>query len=153
LIYVGMPDVLATDRGTQFTSREFELALRYQGVKQQYDAVECPHSIGANERDHAVLRRVYLRTRHDHPKISHALALGCSQQAIIETIGTDGIVPKLLMYRSIPSLRPAGRDARLPPNSELFRCTATARAEYTGIVNHRRLQRLLRTRVPTAADR
>jgi hypothetical protein len=44
-------------------------------------------------------------------------------------------------------------DARLQPNSERFRCMATARAEYTRIVNHQRVQRLLRTRVPPAADR
>jgi hypothetical protein len=29
-----MPDVVTTDRGTQFTSRDFELALSYHGVKQ-----------------------------------------------------------------------------------------------------------------------
>jgi hypothetical protein len=70
LVYIGMPDVVTTDRGTQFNifPRDFELALSYHGVKQQYTAVKPHHSLGANERAHAVLRRVYLRTRYDHPK-------------------------------------------------------------------------------------
>jgi hypothetical protein len=33
LVYIGMPDVVTTDRGTEFTSRAFELALSYHGVK------------------------------------------------------------------------------------------------------------------------
>jgi hypothetical protein len=53
----------------------------------------------------------------------------------------------------MPRFRAAGLDARLQPNSELFRCMATARAEYPRIVNHQRIQQLLRTRVPPAADR
>jgi hypothetical protein len=47
----------------------------------------------------------------------------------------------------------AGLDAHLQPNSERFRCMATARAKYMRIVNHQRVQQLLRTRVPPAADR
>jgi Reverse transcriptase (RNA-dependent DNA polymerase) len=53
----------------------------------------------------------------------------------------------------MPRFRAAGLDARLQPNSEPFRCMATARADYTRIVNHQRVQQLLRTRVPPAADR
>jgi hypothetical protein len=92
-------------------------------------------------------------TRHDHPKLPQELALMYSQKAINETIGTDRIVPTLLVYGSMPRFCAAGLDARLQPNSERFRCMTTARAEYTRIVNHQRVQRLLRTRVPPAADR
>jgi transposase InsO family protein len=148
-----MPDVVTTDRGTQFTSRDFELALSCHSDKQQYTAVESHHSRGAKERVHAVLRRVYLKTRHDHPKLSQELALAYSQKAINETIGSDGIVPILPVYGSMPRFRAAGLDSRRQPNSERFRCMATARAEYTRIVNHQHVQQLLRKRVPPAADR
>jgi hypothetical protein len=155
--YIGTPDVVTTYRGTQFTSSDFELALSYHGVKQQYTAVESHHSLGANERSHAVLRRVNLRTHNDNPKLSQQLALACSQKAINETIGTAGIVPTLLVYGSMPRFHAAGLDARLQPNSARFRCMATddsqSRAEYTRIVNHQRLKRLFRTREPPAADR
>jgi hypothetical protein len=97
LVYIGMPDVVAADRGTQFTSRDFELALSYHGVNQHYTAVESHHSLGANERAHAVLRRVYLKTRHDHPIFPPELALAYSQKAINETFGTHEIVPTLLV--------------------------------------------------------
>jgi hypothetical protein len=43
LVYIGMPDVVTTDRGTQFTSQVFELALSYHGVKQPCTAVESHH--------------------------------------------------------------------------------------------------------------
>jgi hypothetical protein len=75
-----------------------------------------------------------------------------SQKAINETIGTGGLVPTLV-YGSMPRFRAAGLDARLQANSERFLCMDTARAEYTGIVNHQHVQQLLRTRVPPGADR
>jgi hypothetical protein len=146
LVYVGMPDVITTDRGTQFISRDFELAFSYQGVKQKYTSVKSRHPLGAGERTHAVLGRVYLKTRHDHPKLSQELALAHSQKAINENRGTDGIVTTLLAYGSMPRFRAAGLDARLQPNSERFRCMATARAEYTQIVNRQRIHQHLRTR-------
>jgi transposase InsO family protein len=123
LVYFSMPDVVTTDRGTQFTSREFGLALSYHGVKQQYTAVECHHSLGASERAHAVVRRVSLKTRLDHPNVSHELALAYSQKAINEIFGTDEIVPTLLVYGSMAHFPVAGLDARLQANSERFRCT------------------------------
>lgn len=61
LIYTGMPDCITTDRGTQFTSTEFELYLSHQGIYQRYIAVESHHILGANERAHSTLRRVYLK--------------------------------------------------------------------------------------------
>jgi hypothetical protein len=53
----------------------------------------------------------------------------------------------------MPRFGAAGLDARLQPNSDRFRCMATARAEYARIVIHQVVQMLLRTRVPPAADR
>jgi transposase InsO family protein len=58
LASIGMPDVITTDRGTQFTSRDLELALSRHDVKLQFIAVESHHSLGAKGRAHAVLRRV-----------------------------------------------------------------------------------------------
>jgi hypothetical protein len=111
-VYIGMPDVVTTHHGTQFNLRDFELALSYHVVKQQYAAVESRHSLGANERAHAVLRRVYLKTRLDNPNISQQLAIAYSQKAINKTIGTDGIIPTLLVYGSMPRFRVSGLDAR-----------------------------------------
>jgi transposase InsO family protein len=153
LVYIGVPDEVTIDRSTQFTSRGFEIALSYHGAKQLYTAIESRHSLGANERAHAVLRRVYLKTRPDHPKLPQELALAYSQKAFNETIGTDEIVPTLLVYGSMPRFRASGLDVRLQPNSERFRCMDSARAEYTRILNRQRVQRLLCTRVPPAADR
>jgi transposase InsO family protein len=45
-----MPDIVTTDRGAQFTAREFELALSCHGIEQRFTAVESHHSLGANER-------------------------------------------------------------------------------------------------------
>jgi hypothetical protein len=55
--------------------RAARLTLSYHGVKQQNTTFESHHSLGASERAHAVLRRVYLKARHDHPKLSLKLAL------------------------------------------------------------------------------
>lgn len=76
LPYVGMPDLITTDRGTQFTSQAFSLNLSAVGVEQRFTRVESHHSLGANERAHHTIRRIYSTVRRDHPKISQELALG-----------------------------------------------------------------------------
>jgi hypothetical protein len=63
LVYLGMPDEVKTDRGTQFITRDFELVLSYHAVKQQYTAI-VPHlSLGANERAHARSSVVFISKR------------------------------------------------------------------------------------------
>lgn len=37
LVYIGMSEIITTDRGTQCTSQEFQLALIYRGVEQSLD--------------------------------------------------------------------------------------------------------------------
>lgn len=153
LMYTGMPDIITTDRGTQFTSQEFSCNLSAHGVEQRFTGVESHHSLGANERAHQTVRRVFNKVRHDHPKISQELALAMSQKAINETAGPNGIVPVLLVYGTMPRYRMAGMASKLVPNSERYQIMDTARKEYVSIVNHQRVQSLLRKRVPPAIDR
>jgi hypothetical protein len=98
----GMPDILTTNRGTQFTARDFELALSCHCIEQRFTAVESHHSLGANERAHCILRRVYLKLRNDHTHLSQELALCYSVKAINETTGPSGLVPVLLVYGTTP---------------------------------------------------
>jgi hypothetical protein len=126
LVYTGMPDILKTDRGTQFTARDFELALSCHGIEQRFTAVESHHSLGANERAHCILRRVYLKTRNDHPNLSQELALCYSVKAINETTGPSGLVPVLLVYGTMPRYKVAGLNTRLLPNTERFKALKTA---------------------------
>jgi hypothetical protein len=153
LVYIGMRDILRTDRGTQFTARDFELALSCHGIEQRFTAVESHHSLGVNERAHCILRRVYLKTRNDHPNLSQELALRYSVKAINETTGPSGLVPVLLVYGTMPRYKVAGLDTRLLPNIERFKALKTARHEYVQIVNGLRVQALLKTSIPPAADR
>lgn len=153
LPYVGMPDCITTDRGTQFTSKDFSFHLSASGVEQRFTGVESHHSLGANERAHHTIRRIYNKVRRDHPKITQELALAMAQKAMNETTGPDGIVPMLLVYGTMPRCRMAGLATKLQPNSERFKIMETARKEYTVIVNKERTQRLLKKRIPLAANR
>jgi hypothetical protein len=153
LVYIGMSDILTTDRGTQFTARDFELALSCHCIEQRFTAVESHHSLGANKRAHCILRRVYLTTRNDHPYLSQELALCYSVKAINETTGPSGLVLVLLVYGTMPPYKVAGLDTRLLPNTERFKALKTARHGYVRIINGLRVQALLKKSVPPAADR
>jgi hypothetical protein len=57
--YIGPPDLIVHDAGTQFTSAEFTRNAKSIGSTTKCVPVEAHHSIGLVERYHAPLRRAF----------------------------------------------------------------------------------------------
>ena len=57
--YLGPPDRVVTDIGTNFTSKEFTQSTNSMGIKLKAVPVEAHHSIGIVERYHSPLRRAF----------------------------------------------------------------------------------------------
>jgi hypothetical protein len=60
--------------------------------------VEFHSSLGVRESYHAPLRRIYRKLREKNPGVEREVLLHCAVFAMNSTLGTDGLVPILLVY-------------------------------------------------------
>ena len=65
LVYIGPPDHLSVDQGSNYISREMRANLEAAGVTLHEAPVENPGTIGVVERYHAPLRAAYFKIRAD----------------------------------------------------------------------------------------
>ena len=102
--YLGPPDIISSDAGKQFTSREFKQYAANMGIVIKNIPVEAHHSIGMVERYHGPLHRVYNIITSEIPGIDPALALQMAFKAINDSVGPNGLVPTLLVFGAYPRM-------------------------------------------------
>lgn len=102
--YLGPPDLISTDAGKQFTSREFKQYAANMGTTVKTVPVEAHHSIGLVERYHGPLRRVYTIITTEIPDIDPELALQMAFKALNDSAGPNGLVPTLLVFGAYPRM-------------------------------------------------
>ena len=102
--YLGPPDLVTTDAGKQFASREFKQFAANMGIVVKTVPVEAHHSIGLVERYHGPLRRVYTIITNEIPRIDPKLALQMAFKALNDSTGPNGLVPTLLVFGVYPRM-------------------------------------------------
>ncbi|KAL3420591.1 hypothetical protein PVAG01_07036 [Phlyctema vagabunda] len=113
--YLGPPDMLVHDAGTQFTAQEFKDRTGTMGITTKCVPVEAYHSIGIVERYHGPLRRAYDIIVAELSPIRKEDALQMAIKAVNDTAGPDGLTPTLLVFGSYPRL--SNRD---PPHPSVL---------------------------------
>lgn len=122
--YLGPPDILTTDSGTQLMSAEFTAKAKGMSIKMVRVPVEAHHSIGMVERYHKPLRRAYTVIRSDLPDIKPTQALQMAVKAVNDTAGPDALTPTLLVFGAYPRMA----DSDPPHPSIIERARAIERA-------------------------
>lgn len=89
--YIGHPNVLSTDRGSVFTSIEWENLTRANRIRCQMSKVEGHNDLGEGERYHSFLRIVFSKILLDQPHMDADYALGTAVKAVNDTAGPAGI--------------------------------------------------------------
>ncbi|KAI0991423.1 hypothetical protein K3495_g16764, partial [Podosphaera aphanis] len=105
--YLGPPDIITHDAGTQFTSREFKQLAVSLGISTESVPVEAHNSIGIVERYHGPLKRAYLIIKEElssAANISKHMILQMAVKAVNDTAGPDGLVPTLLVFGAYPRM-------------------------------------------------
>ncbi len=102
--YLGPPDNIAHDAGTNFISKEFRQYANAMGITLKAVPVEAHNSIGIVERYHATVRRAYQIISAEIPDINKEMALQMAFKAINDSTGPDGLVPTLLVYGAYPRM-------------------------------------------------
>lgn len=124
--YLGPPDVVSHDAGTNFNSDEFRTEARLAGITVNQVPVEAHWSIGKVERYHAPLRRAYeiIRAETARSDVSEAACLQMAVKAVNDSSGPDGLVPTLLVFGAYPRI---SKDSP-PTASQQQRAAAAAKA-------------------------
>lgn len=99
--------------------------------------MEAHNAIGARERYHAPLRRIYLAMRKSYPRIGQKLALRLCIKAIYDIMGSKGLVPSLPVFSVIPSLPVINK--ALPDQRDGMAVLFIARAEISPVTEELRI--------------
>jgi hypothetical protein len=105
-IYLGPPDRITTDAGTNFDSKEFKQLASTVNSKVKIVPVKAHNSISIRERYHGLVRRVYkiiIEELRDQG-INRDAALQMAFKAINDSMGPNGLIPTLLVYSAFPRM-------------------------------------------------
>lgn len=102
--YLGPPDLVVHDAGTNFTAKEFKQNAQSMAVTTKCVPVEAHWSVGIVERCHATLRRAYEIIKAELPATSKEIALQMAVKAVNDSSGPEGLVPTLLVFGAFPRM-------------------------------------------------
>lgn len=123
-LYLGPPDFLRVDQGSNFVSKEFLDLSEAEGITVLQAPIESPSTMSHVERYHAPLRAAYNKIRTDLPKTeTDKDCLQMAVKSVNDTIGPEGLCPTLLVFGAIPRLA-----SRQPATSQLARAKAIDKA-------------------------
>lgn len=103
LVYMGPPDYLVVDQGSNYISSELKLNAEAEGVRIDEAPIEIPGAVGTVERYNAPLRSGYERIRA-YAK-DNTIDQECLKMAVFDvnaTVGPEGLCPILLFFVEIP---------------------------------------------------
>lgn len=108
-IYLGPPDNIRVDQGSNFVSQHFKSCVEAEGITLLEAPVESPFTMSHVERYHAPLRTAYLKIRDSLPRSeTDSDCLQMAVKSVNDTTGPEGLCPTLLVYGSIPRPPRAG---------------------------------------------
>jgi hypothetical protein len=96
--YVGDPESITVDSASVFSSAAFAQTWCAHEITMKTTGVEFHSSLGVRESYHAPLRRIYRKLREKNPGVEREVLLHRAVFAMNSTLGTDGLVPILLVY-------------------------------------------------------
>lgn len=104
--YLGPPEYIIHDAGTNFASSEFRQRSKSMGIIVKEVPIEAHNSVGLVERYHQPLKRAYEIISDDMKdmKVSREMVLLMAQKAANDSAGPDGIIPTLLVFGAFPRL-------------------------------------------------
>ncbi|OXV11340.1 hypothetical protein Egran_00899 [Elaphomyces granulatus] len=107
-VYIGPPDLLIHDAGTNFTGQEFQQCATSMAISTKCVPVEAHQSIGIVERYHAPLRRAYSviseELKATGTGVNRDMVLQMAIKAVNDTAGPDGLIPTLLVFGAYPRM-------------------------------------------------
>jgi Reverse transcriptase (RNA-dependent DNA polymerase) len=153
--YLGPPDLIVHDAGTNFTAQEFKQNAHILHIRTKAVPTEAAQSMGIVERYHAPLRRAYevISDELQLPSnmVNKSLMLQMATKAVNDTAGPDGLVPTLLVFGTYPRLSES--DPPTPIITQRAIAIRRATQEVTKLRARRQVTDALRQRNGPKVDR
>ncbi|KAI0993887.1 hypothetical protein K3495_g14297, partial [Podosphaera aphanis] len=102
-VYLGPPDTIVHDAGTNFCSSEFKQSAKGMSIQLHQVPTEAHNAIGVVERYHKPLRRAYAIIKEEL-NVTKDVGLQMAVKAVNDTAGPDGIIPTLLVFGAYPRM-------------------------------------------------
>ena len=123
-VYLGPPDHLRIDQGSNFISREFLDNAESDGITVLEAPIESPSTMSHSERYHGPLRNTYTKIRECMPRTeTDADCLQLAVKCLNDTVGPEGLCPTVLVYGTFPKLT-----RRTPAESQIHRARTIDKA-------------------------
>jgi hypothetical protein len=148
--YLGPPDFIRVDQGTNFVAEKFASSAMADGIQICEAPVESPETMSHCERYHGPLRVSFNRIKLELKDASDEDILQQAVKVVNDTVGPEGLTPTLLVYGSIP--RPA-RCVPAPTQLERARAMENARKEVLVEYARRRIAFGLKHKGPVGGER
>ncbi|CRK29788.1 hypothetical protein BN1723_003653 [Verticillium longisporum] len=142
--YLGPPDVVTVDAGTNFASAEFRAEARLLGMTCHQIPVEAHWSIGKVESYHKPIRRAYEILKAESRDTSLESLLQGAVKAVNDTAGPNGLVPTLLVFGAMPRI--TANSAPTATQAQRAEAVNKAMAELRRMVAKRKVNDALNTR-------
>lgn len=124
-VYVTPPDMVAHDAGKQFMSKVFQANADIRHISTKAVSVESLNSMTFVERYHHPLRRAHKIIQDESPNNPADVCLQMAVKSINNSVGPDGRISILLVYRCLPRL---GLPTDHPSPSTIQRAIALRKA-------------------------
>lgn len=125
-VYLGPPDVVTHEAGKQIMARVLQVSAEMMNIQTKAVPIKTVNSMSLVERYHGPLRRAYKLIQSESPDLCDKEVLQIAVRSINDAIGTDGLVPTLLVYGTLPRL---GFSTDKPTPSMQKRSTALRKAK------------------------
>ena len=102
-VYMGPPDFLKVDQGTQFVSKEFKASVQFSGIELLEAPIESPATMSHVERYHGPLRTAFQKLQAGLPEENSTNLLQMAVHCVNSTVGPEGLCPCLCVFGAIPS--------------------------------------------------
>lgn len=148
-VYIGPPDVIIHDAGSNFTASEFQSSSASMSIMTKCAPVESNNSFGIVERYHKPLLRAYdiiakeFEERENSPT-QKSMILQMTVKAVNDTAGPDGLVPTLLVFGAFS--RMTSSDLPTPSTIPLAKAIRKAVEEVSKLHAQRQITDALSTR-------
>lgn len=123
-VYLGPPDYLRIDQGSNFVSKEFLDNAESDGITILEARIESLSTMSHSERYHGPLRVTYTKIRDSMPRAeTDADCLQLAVKCLNDTVGPEGLCPAVLVYGTIPKTA-----RRTPADSQIQRARTIDKA-------------------------
>lgn len=105
-VYIGPPDEVITDSGTQLKSKEFGDLCEQRGITLKIVPIEAHNAIGKGERYHGPLRRAFeiIDKEMAGLGVHESVILQMAVKAVNDSAGPKGLIPTLLVFGVFPKM-------------------------------------------------